>query len=1162
MKYLLVLFLCLSSYWLTRAQPLCTSPFYFGNNTCGSACWVCDLDGFSATVGMNSPGSLPPGFCGSGNTNSSWFRFRVQSASLSLLIHVTDTSFAPLQGIGIYRTTNVCNNPVLVSACESFIEPGQSAFLAANNLSPSDDYFLVAVADPSALSNFSVEVLSGNSVWPAPGTPQISAQGPFCPGGTFPFAASNVGNGTYNWTVNGQHAAVGTNVNLTMPANSNSVQVCVTVSDGCASGQAACQTYPLTPLPLINMGTITLCPGEIYNLGGIDYSLPGVYIITTNTPNGCDQPVRFRLEYNPNPQIYFFAQICEGESYQIGNSEFDETGIYTEVLTTYLGCDSTVTVNLTVLPNSNTVVTDTICPGGVYHFGGNTYTQAGQYDFQYIAANGCDSTLQLNLVVSPQLAPMVEITGNTTFCPGGAVSLDVNGTGNVLWSTGDTTTTIVITPDSDTLITVTALDNAGCAGMDSVWVVAAPPVQAPGLSCQNATLSALEVLINLPQGYVIDTVISTSPGQLNTGLFQMAGLSSGESVSLEVQALSPEGCLAVAAVSCNTLDCASATASILPIPPQCSEGNMPITLAFTASGAVNPALSWSGPGITDILTGIFDPAIAGVGNHPITLALEEAGCNFTAQTLVKVNAPASIADINTVCSGDDYFATFEVDGPDSLYLYTSMPAPGGSPLEINLQASPGCPDYQLNLIRNCNCGNTPGSFANTPPISVCGAAQITVDLPADAVPGPGEQPFFVLHDNSGNVLGNVFAVFNGPAQLEYTPNLEYGRTYYLSPVVGKLLGNGLPDTQYACANALPGRPVVFGPEPQVTLPGEWVLCPGESIQLEPQPANATNIHWSPTVGLSCADCPNPIATPAATTTYTATVTGVGACLAQATTTIFVGAFPPSILPPELSLCAAEDIDICLPAGFTYQWSGPNGFASASPCLTQLDIISAQAGDYTVVATSADGCVFTNTIALDLAPEVLVSNFPENQIVCPNQIVGFAPVVENAVYHLWYPSLGLSCPTCLNTLASVRRTTTYTLIVIDANGCAYYYPVTLTVDAGFCGGVIVSSGLSRHDSLPEQPAVLRQTNDKALPSLYPNPVKSGGIAFVYLPASDLPYAVQLRDSYDRIQNKVEISSIITGYYPVQIPENLPSGVFYLQYYNENGTEDLLPVMVVE
>ena len=52
---------------------------------------------------------------------------------------------------------------------------------------------------------------------------------------------------------------------------------------------------------------------------------------------------------------------------------------------------------------------------------------------------------------------------------------------------------------------------------------------------------------------------------------------------------------------------------------------------------------------------------------------------------------------------------------------------------------------------------------------------------------------------------------------------------------------------------------------------DTMICQGQSVQLDATVVNGANYSWSPAAGLSCTNCPNPVATPAVTTTYTVTI---------------------------------------------------------------------------------------------------------------------------------------------------------------------------------------------------------------------------------------------------------------------------------------------------
>jgi gliding motility-associated-like protein len=109
--------------------------------------------------------------------------------------------------------------------------------------------------------------------------------------------------------------------------------------------------------------------------------------------------------YQPNKTNYTIA-ICQGQNYGGHNT----TGIFTDTLVGYNGCDSIRTVNLTVKPVFNTTVTTSICPGQNYA----GHTTSGTFTDIYTAINGCDSTRILNLTVYPVIATTV----NAAICPG------------------------------------------------------------------------------------------------------------------------------------------------------------------------------------------------------------------------------------------------------------------------------------------------------------------------------------------------------------------------------------------------------------------------------------------------------------------------------------------------------------------------------------------------------------------------------------------------------------------------------------------------------------------------------------------------------------------------------------------------------------------------
>lgn len=87
-------------------------------------------------------------------------------------------------------------------------------------------------------------------------------------------------------------------------------------------------------------------------------------------------------------------------SYDFDGDLITSSGIYIKEYTNRTGCDSTVTIDLTIHP---TAYFDNVYAMGSYDFDGATVTTSGQYDYGPFTSTvtGCDSTFFLNLTIAP-----------------------------------------------------------------------------------------------------------------------------------------------------------------------------------------------------------------------------------------------------------------------------------------------------------------------------------------------------------------------------------------------------------------------------------------------------------------------------------------------------------------------------------------------------------------------------------------------------------------------------------------------------------------------------------------------------------------------------------------------------------------------------------------
>ncbi len=86
------------------------------------------------------------------------------------------------------------------------------------------------------------------------------------------------------------------------------------------------------------------------------------------------------------------------DEYNFHNQNYTESGSYLFEGKTASGCDSTLTLNLTIYPSYNFAVLDSACASDVYTFGNREYAVPGQYLLNATSAIGCDSIYRLDII--------------------------------------------------------------------------------------------------------------------------------------------------------------------------------------------------------------------------------------------------------------------------------------------------------------------------------------------------------------------------------------------------------------------------------------------------------------------------------------------------------------------------------------------------------------------------------------------------------------------------------------------------------------------------------------------------------------------------------------------------------------------------------------------
>ncbi|MBP7822119.1 MAG: proprotein convertase P-domain-containing protein, partial [Saprospiraceae bacterium] len=114
------------------------------------------------------------------------------------------------------------------------------------------------------------------------------------------------------------------------------------------------------------------------------------------------------------PPTDITSTLCEGESIQIGTNSYFTSGNYRDTLSSLFGCDSIITLQLTILPKSITNIDTVLCAGNCIQVAGKMYCASGNYLDTLIAYNGCDSIIMTNLLVIEVDAQLIAPTNILT----------------------------------------------------------------------------------------------------------------------------------------------------------------------------------------------------------------------------------------------------------------------------------------------------------------------------------------------------------------------------------------------------------------------------------------------------------------------------------------------------------------------------------------------------------------------------------------------------------------------------------------------------------------------------------------------------------------------------------------------------------------------------
>ena len=157
---------------------------------------------------------------------------------------------------------------------------------------------------------------------------------------------------------------------------------------------------PCPPAAEVTLPVISICDGQSVDVFGTSVNFSGLFSDTILSSTGCDSLIQYQeVIANSSSALTDLGSIsiCQGESTTIfGNSE-NTAGIYLDTQTNSAGCDSVIQVELVVNPTYDLNETVQICSGNDYTFpDGTTQTNivtSTTYTSSLSTGAGCDSLI-------------------------------------------------------------------------------------------------------------------------------------------------------------------------------------------------------------------------------------------------------------------------------------------------------------------------------------------------------------------------------------------------------------------------------------------------------------------------------------------------------------------------------------------------------------------------------------------------------------------------------------------------------------------------------------------------------------------------------------------------------------------------------------------------
>ncbi len=885
----------------------------------------------------------------------------------------------PITPPGPFVPTGIASDPM-----GSFGVPGASEFQPTVTLTAGVTYYLIADNITSNGNGF--DIIFGGTAGlgmpqggNAPGPSPISGDLTACTGATINYQVpNNPAMTNYDWTVSPPTATVNqngdTNTSITYNAP-GTYEVCITAKIGCNTTQPTCINVQVDDIVTQPIDDIICDGGSYLGPDGVFYTSPGSYLMLFQSYQGCDSNVVLNLAPVQSNNTIINAEICDGECYSVGSQVYCITGIYLEAMQNQFGCDSTVLLNLIVTPNEAIISGDDFIPCS----SGFTILSASS------SLGGSNMTFEWR-----------------------------NSFGVIIGTQQDITITAAGTY---TLTTSSLVGNNICSDQTEIVITAAAP---PTATATGGTLSctASSIVISGNSSIAGSAYSWTGPGGYSSNL-QFPSVSAVGTYVLTVTA--PNGCTgtATAVVSGNSsLPNASATGGTV----DCDTPSLTLQGNSTTSGV---SYSWAGPG--GFTSNLQNPTgVSAPGTYVLTVTATN-GCSTQASALVSQDNAAPTASATgggaLTCTNNSLNLQGNSTTTGVTYAWTG---PGGFTSASQNPTVTTAGTYTLTVIGANGCSASDNEV-------------VTSDQVAPNVSATGgtlncNDPSIELDGNS-ITTGTTFA-WTGPGGFSSTlqdPTISSAGTYTLTV--------SAPNGCTASATANVGQDAA---QPDASATGGTLTCTTGSVALSGNSTSSGITYgWQGPGGFTSSE-QNPTVSVAGT--YVLTVTAANGCTATSSTQVQQDAGLPDVSASVSGEMTCDVLSVTLSGGSNtvgavLQWTGPGGFTS-----TDLNPVVNVPGAYTLTASGSNNCT-----AQALATVVLNDEEPDieavgGQLTCasPSLVLDGNSTTPGVTYE--WAALPSGIPIGNTADVTVNSAGLYQLTITGTNGCTAATTVQVDADA--------------------------------------------------------------------------------------------------------------------